>query len=94
MRIDAYNQIQQVYGSTKAGKYDDKKNMSTSFADQLQLSQSAQDATVVKKALADVPDIRQDLVSSLKERINNGTYDVDIDDFASKLLDNYNNGLF
>jgi negative regulator of flagellin synthesis FlgM len=49
---------------------------------------------VVKKALADVPDIRQDLVSSLKERINNGTYDVDIDDFASKLLDNYNNGLF
>jgi negative regulator of flagellin synthesis FlgM len=92
MRIDAYNQIQQIYGSQKASSYE-KKNTSASFADKLQLSQAALDSTVAKKALSDVPDVRQDLVDSLKEKIDYGTYDVDIDDFASKLLEKYN-GLF
>jgi negative regulator of flagellin synthesis FlgM len=92
MRIDAYNMIQQVYEGQKVNKYE-KKNTSASFADQLQLSQAAQDTTVAKKALSNVPDIRQDLVDSLKEKIDNGTYDVDMDDFASKLLEKYK-GLF
>jgi negative regulator of flagellin synthesis FlgM len=92
MRIDAYNQIQQIYGSQKASKFE-KRNTSESFADKLQLSQAALDSTVAKKALSDVPDIRQDLVDSIKEKIDNGTYDVDMDDFASKLLEKYN-GLF
>jgi negative regulator of flagellin synthesis FlgM len=48
---------------------------------------------VAKKALSNVPDVRQDLVDSLKEQIDNGDYDVDVDDFASKLLERYN-GLF
>jgi negative regulator of flagellin synthesis FlgM len=92
MRIDAYNQIQQIYGSQKVNKYE-KKNTSTSFTDKLQLSQTAKDATVAKKALANVPDIRQDLISSIKDKVDNGTYEVDNDDFASKLLEKYN-GLF
>jgi negative regulator of flagellin synthesis FlgM len=92
MRIDAYNQIQQIYGSQKVGKYE-KKETSTSFTDKLQLSQVAQDATVAKKALSNVPDIRQEVVDSIKEKVDNGSYDVDVDDFASKLLEKYN-GLF
>ena len=39
------------------------------------------------------PDVRQNLVNSLKERIDNGTYEVDVEDFAGKLLEKYN-GLF
>ena len=45
-----------------------------------------------KSALGSTPDVRMDLVNSIKERIDNGTYEVDMDDFATKILEN--NGLF
>jgi negative regulator of flagellin synthesis FlgM len=93
MRIDAYNQIQQVYGTQKAAKYDSKNTSVSKFADQLQLSQEAHDAAVAQKAVSATPDVREDLVNSLKERIDNGTYEVSAEDFASKILEKYN-GLF
>jgi len=93
MRIDAYNQIQQIYGAKKLSKTEEKKTTGTNFQDQLQLSATAQDASAVKKAISAAPDVRQNLVNSLKERIDNGTYEVDVEDFAGKLLEKYN-GLF
>ena len=38
MRIDAYNQIQQIYGSSSIKKTEEKKASTTSFKDQLLLS--------------------------------------------------------
>ena len=92
MRIDAYNQIQQIYGTKKLTKTE-KKAAVASFRDQLMLSATAQDASAAKKAIAAAPDVRQNLVSSIKERIDNDTYEVDMEDFAGKLLEKYN-GLF
>ena len=92
MRIDAYNQIQQIYGTQKLSKTE-KKTAGASFQDQLMLSATAQDASTAKKALAATPDVRQNLVSSIKERMDNDTYEVDLDDFAGKLLEKYS-GLF
>lgn len=91
MRIDAYNQIQQIYGTKKLTKTE-KKAAGASFKDQLMLSATAQDASAAK-ALSATPDVRQNLVSSIKERIDNNTYEVDAEDFAGKLLEKYN-GLF
>lgn len=93
MRIDAYNQIQQLYESKKVGKADEKKAASSSFRDQLILSSTAKDATIAKQAVASAPDVREDLVHSIKQRIDNGTYAVDVDDFAKKLLEKYD-GVF
>lgn len=93
MRIDAYNQIQQIYGSSKIKKAEDKKVSSTSFKDQLLLSATGRDAQIAKKALAEVPDVREEVVTPIKEKIDNGTYEVDTDDFAGKLLEKYS-GLF
>lgn len=93
MRIDAYNHIQNIYGAKKATKMDEKKTTAASFKDQLLLSATAQDASIAKKAVAAAPDVREDLVSSLKERIDNDTYEVEAGDFAGKLLERYN-GLF
>ncbi|MDE6220140.1 MAG: flagellar biosynthesis anti-sigma factor FlgM [Lachnospiraceae bacterium] len=92
MRIDAYNQIQQIYGTQKLTKTE-KKAAGASFQDQLMLSATAQDASIAKKAVAATPDVRQNLVNSIKERIDNDTYEVDMEDFAGKLLERYN-GLF
>ena len=51
------------------------------------------DTAIAKQAVANVPDVREDLVSSLKQQIDNDTYEVDADDFAGKLLEKYG-GLF
>lgn len=93
MRIDAYNQIQQIYGSTKIKKTEEKKVSTTSFKDQLLLSATAKDAQIARQALANTPDVREDVIAPLKEQIDNGTYEVDTEDFAGKLLEKYS-GLF
>jgi len=93
MRIDAYNQITQIYQSSNLKKTQDKKTTTTSFRDQLMLSQTAKDSQTAKKALANVSDVRQELTAPIKEAIDNGTYEVDLDDFAGKLLEKYG-GLF
>ena len=89
MRIDAYNQIQQIYGSNTIKKTEEKKASTSSFKDQLMLSATARDSQVAKQALANIPDVRKDKVAEIKEQIDNDTYEVSTDDFASKLLDKY-----
>ncbi len=93
MRIDAYNQIQNIYGTKKISRTDSSKTSAASFGDQLLLSSTAKDAAIAKQAVAEAPDVREDLVSSLKQQIDSDTYEVDVDDFAGKLLEKYN-GLF
>ena len=93
MRIDAYNQIQQIYGSKKLNRAEEKKTTAKSFRDQLILSSTAMDTAMAKQAVANAPDVREDLVRSLKQQIDNDTYEVDADDFAGKLLEKYS-GLF
>ena len=90
MRIDAYNQISQLYQNSSLQKAEDKKTSKLSFKDELKLSSQGIDAQVAKQAVQSAPDIRMDKVSSIKEEIDNGTYDVDMDDFAGKLLEKYN----
>ncbi|MEE0375015.1 MAG: flagellar biosynthesis anti-sigma factor FlgM [Lachnospiraceae bacterium] len=93
MRIDAYNQIQQIYGSSSIKKTEEKKASTTSFKDQLLLSAAGKDAQIARQALANTPDVREEVVDPIKERIDNGTYEVDAEDLAGKLLEKYN-GLF
>lgn len=87
MRIGGLTQVQQVYNAQK--KSDVKKKAGTSFADQVQISSMGKDYQTAKTAVANSPDVREDLVASLKERIQNGTYEVDGGDFADKLIKAY-----
>lgn len=93
MKVDAYNQIAQLYQSTQhkvaAGKPDKKEGQT----DTLQLSQTAKDIQTVKQAVKDAPDVRADKVAALKERLASGTYDITGADLAEKLLNNNFNGL-
>lgn len=93
MRIDAYNQIQQIYGSKSIKKTEEKRVTSSSFKDQLLLSAAGKDAQIAKQAIANTPDVRESVINPLKEQIDNGTYEVSVDDLAGKLLEKYN-GLF
>ena len=48
---------------------------------------------IAKQAVSNAPDVRENVIAPLKEQIDNGTYEVSVDDLAGKLLEKYN-GLF
>ncbi len=55
-------------------------------ADEAVLSPLAQDVLTAQRALAQVPDIRQDRVAELKSQIASGTYQVDSRAVADKIV--------
>ena len=85
MRIEAYNQIQQVYKPKQTAK-NRQADAASGSSDHLQISSVGKDFQTVKSAVAAAPDVREDLVADIKARINNGTYQVDTSAFADKLL--------
>lgn len=87
MRIDAFNQINQIYKTTDTAQV---RNVSKASAgDRLEISQTGRDYQIAKKALETVPDVRQDKIDAVKARIDSGNYDVSADDFANKLLESF-----
>lgn len=91
MRIDAYNQVSQVYQANKVNKTAKAYAASgIGMTDQLEISQTGRDYQVAKQAVAGASDIREDKVAQLKQAVDSGSYCVDTGDFASKLLEKYN----
>ena len=80
MRVEAYNQVAQLYNREKTQKVQNTK----------QISSMGRDYQIAKQAVADASDIREDRVAQLKERLDSGNYNVDMNDFANKLLEKYN----
>lgn len=87
MRIEAYNQVQQVYQAKRTGKT--QKSASVSRTDRLQISSIGKDIQMAKAAVASAPDIREELTAPIKERIQDGTYEVSNESFAEKLIKKY-----
>ena len=84
MRIEAYNQVQQVY-NTKKVQHTGKTEKATK-TDNVQISSLGKDIQVAKQAVKNAPDIREDIVAPLRQQVQNGTYDVSADKFADKML--------
>jgi negative regulator of flagellin synthesis FlgM len=84
MRIEALNQVQQVFGTGKVKHSGQAAEVSRK--DNVHISSIGKDIQVAKQAVKDAPDIREELVAPLRERVQNGTYDVSAEDFADKLL--------
>lgn len=92
MRIDAYNQISQIYGTGKSKKTGRTSNVgSTGTMDQVSFSSIGKDMQIAKAALAKTPDVRMEKVDAIKTAIQNGTYEVSNESFAEKLVSAYNN---
>lgn len=88
MRIDAINRIYDIY-SAQAGMA--VKNIDkTQSRDEVDLSTQAKDFATIQKMLANKEDIRTDKVKEVKERMDNGTYDVTAEQVASKILSKIN----
>lgn len=89
MRIDAYNQISQIYKTNKTGKVTAASSVPNT-RDEVQISSFGRDYQIAKQAVQETSDIRTDKVADLKGKIAAGSYHVDNGDFASKLLAKYN----
>lgn len=84
MRIEAYNQVCQLYQSKKVNKV--REQSSVSQTDQLQFSNLGREIRAAQAALAGAPDIREDIVAPIKAKVQSGTYHVDTGSFAQKLM--------
>lgn len=87
MRIDALNQVSQLYQTNKTKKI--SKSNETDKRDQFEISQSAKDYQVAKKALSQTPDIREDKVADIKNAMASGTYNVSAQEIADKMVSKY-----
>lgn len=85
MRIEAYNQVQQLYQTKKVNKV--RQTGGASQTDQLQFSNFGKEIRAAQAALSGVPDVREELIAPIRTRVQNGTYNVDTTSFADKLME-------
>lgn len=87
MRIDSFYQVQQMYAKPKTTKASGTNTVS--FSDKLSISAMGKDIQTAKAAVNGAADVREDVVSSLRSSIKDGSYDVSNEDFASKIMEKY-----
>ena len=88
MRIDGMQKVAQLYSSNTVNKAEKKKVEAEK--DKLHISQAGRDYQIARKAVAEAPDVREDLVADIKSRLEAGTYEVSADAFAEKVIAKYN----
>jgi len=69
-----------------AGAYGNDGVAGSFKSDQVTFSQQAMDMQVARKALAETPAVRQEKVEALKAQVQSGTYTVDSQEVARKLI--------
>ena len=84
------NKIQSVYGTNSVSKVKGVNKVGkTSHSikpDQVNMSTSAVDFKTALSAIMKSDEVRSDMVDSVKEKMDNGTYDYDIDGLVDKIL--------
>lgn len=88
------NKIGNVSGVYKNQKVDSKKDVAGASQvkgkkDEVQISKEAMDFQLVMKAAKaakEIPDIREEVVAPIQEKLDKGTYEVDSSSIADKLL--------
>lgn len=88
MRIDAYNQVANIYKTNKASQTKSTQSVARR-RDEVQISSFGRDYQIAKQAVAEASDIREDRVAELRTSVRSGNYRVDSGDFASRLLERY-----
>src|SRR5438132_8226389 len=98
MNIDRVNQnlAAGAYGAKRAGKSDKAKDAGeassaggaagASLNDGVELSDQARFVARVNAAVRTAPDVRENLVAELRQRVQDGTYQVDDAAVAERLL--------
>ena len=84
IQIDAY--VKQVHDNKNAGPAAEQPEKSTPKTDTVVISDAAKRIQEARTQLDEIPDVREDKVAELRNQIQNGTYQVDAEKTADKLL--------
>ena len=84
IQIDAY--VKQVHDNNNAGPAAEQPDKSAPKTDTVVISDAAKKVQEARAQLDDIPDVREDKVAELRNQIQNGTYQVDAEKTADKLL--------
>lgn len=87
MRIDAINKVSQLYQSSGANKTTKSDKLST--CDKYEMSEVGKNYQIAKQAVATKPDVREEMVNDIKNRIATGTYSFDSEEVADMLVERY-----
>jgi len=82
--IDAY--VNQVQDKNKVGTPDNKPEKSVKKSDTVVISDAAKRVQEARNQLNDIPDVREEKVTELRNQIQNGTYQIDADKIAGKMI--------
>ncbi len=84
VNIDAYvNQVQDKDKADAISKQPDKQQTKT---DTVVLSDTAKTVQEAQTQLESIPDVREEKVAELREQIESGTYEIDAEKIADKML--------
>jgi negative regulator of flagellin synthesis FlgM len=84
VNIEAY--VNQVQDKDKVDATSEQAGKQQTKSDTVVLSDAAKRIQEAKKQLEAIPDVREDKVAQLKEQIENGTYKIDEEKIADKIL--------
>ena len=84
IQIDAY--VNQVHDKTKADLSDNKPDKAAAKTDTVVISDAAKRIQEARMQLDQIPDVREDKVAQLRNQIENGTYEIDADKIAGKMI--------
>ena len=76
----------------KAGKTSDAKQIESN--DKVELSNKGRDVAKAKSAALSAPDVNQEKVDRIKKSIASGTYSVDAEKVADRLVDEHMSTMF
>ena len=83
IKSEALLQYQQA-GTAKTGA--EKAAGGTGVEDRISISSQTRDINLAKSVIDNTPDVREDVVNNIKQSINNGTYQVNHDKIAEKMV--------
>jgi negative regulator of flagellin synthesis FlgM len=84
VQIDAY--VNQVQDKNKADVAENKSDKTAAKTDTVVISDAAKRIQEVKSQLDEVPDVDEEKVARLRNEIENGTYNIDADKIAGKMI--------
>jgi negative regulator of flagellin synthesis FlgM len=84
VQIDAY--VNQVQDKNKVDPSENKSDKTAAKTDTVVISDAAKRIQEVRSQLDEVPDVNEEKVAQLRNEIENGTYEINADQIAGKMI--------
>ena len=84
VQIDAY--VNQVQDKNKTDPSDNKSDKTAAKTDTVVISDAAKRIQEVRSQLDAIPDVDEEKVARLRNEVENGTYEINADQIAGKML--------